>query len=48
MAILQNIAKDGHLVYSPKPPEGVTEKMCICAQYTSVGIEPACYFWLSR
>lgn len=34
--------KDGHLVYSPKPPEGVTEKCTFCAQYTSQGIEPAC------
>lgn len=34
--------KDGHLVYSPKPPEGITEKCTFCVQYTSQGIEPAC------
>ncbi len=34
--------EDGHLVYTPRRPEGVMEKCTFCVQYTSQGIEPAC------
>lgn len=33
---------NGHLVYTPRRPEGVMEKCTFCAQYTSQGQEPAC------
>ena len=36
---LQNIAKDGHLVYSPKPPRGVTEKCTFALNIPESGIE---------
>lgn len=33
---------NGHLVYTPRRPEGVMEKCTFCAQNTSQGLLPAC------